>query len=65
MIASEEKVVVCDFGTGYMKMGCSSDNLPKRTFASIVGRPMLRSEEIIDDVALKVLCVRNAAYHDR
>lgn len=50
----EQKAVVCDLGTGYMKMGFSGDNFPTRTFASIVGRPMLRAEEIIDDVALKV-----------
>jgi actin-related protein 2 len=56
MIAtSNDQAVVCDLGTGYMKMGYSGDNFPKRSFASIVGRPMLRSEEIIDDVALKVI----------
>jgi actin-related protein 2 len=56
MIASEsDKAVVCDLGTGYMKMGFSGDSFPTRTFPSIIGRPMLRSEEIIDDVALKVL----------
>lgn len=34
--------IICDPGTGYMKMGFSGDNFPKATFASLVGRPMLR-----------------------
>lgn len=55
MIPEEERAVICDLGTGYMKMGFGNDTFPSRTFASIVGRPMLRAEEIIDDVALKVI----------
>lgn len=46
--------VVCDLGTGYMKMGMTGDNFPSKTFQSVVGRPMLRGEETIDDVQLKV-----------
>ena len=38
----ESKTVICDPGTGYMKMGYAGDNFPKATFASLVGRPMLR-----------------------
>ena len=34
--------VVCDLGTGYMKMGITGDNFPSKTFQSVVGRPMLR-----------------------
>lgn len=54
MDKSDEDVIVCDLGTGYMKVGYSGDNFPRRNFASIIGRPMLRSEQIIDDVVLKV-----------
>lgn len=34
--------IICDPGTGYMKMGFAGDNFPKASFASLVGRPMLR-----------------------
>jgi actin-related protein 2 len=40
--------IICDPGTGYMKMGFAGDNFPKATFASLVGRPMLRCEEKLD-----------------
>ena len=47
--------IICDPGTGYMKMGFAGDNFPKSSFASLVGRPMLRFEESLgDDVELKV-----------
>ena len=49
------KSIICDPGTGYMKMGFAGDNFPKATFASLVGRPMLRGEENFgDDIELKV-----------
>ena len=48
----------------YVKAGYASDNLPRFTFPSIVGRPILRAEEeAIGDVELKVyLLVWNLAY---
>lgn len=47
--------IICDPGTGYMKMGFAGDNFPKASFASLVGRPMLRFEESLgEDVQLKV-----------
>jgi actin-related protein 2 len=48
-------VVVIDNGTGLVKAGFASDNLPRFVFPSMVGRPVLRAEEDIDgDVELKV-----------
>lgn len=48
--------IICDPGTGYMKMGFAGDNFPKATFASLVGRPMLRFEESLgQQVQLKVI----------
>lgn len=44
----ESKAIICDPGTGYMKMGFAGDNFPKASFASLVGRPMLRFEESLD-----------------
>ena len=46
--------IICDLGTGYMKMGFAGENFPNKTFPSVIGRPMLRYEETIDDVQLKV-----------
>lgn len=51
----ENKPIICDPGTGYMKMGFAGDNFPKAAFASLVGRPMLRFEESFgEEVQLKV-----------
>lgn len=51
----ENNTIICDPGTGYMKMGFAGDNFPKATFASLVGRPMLRCEESLGEgVQLKV-----------
>lgn len=47
--------IICDPGTGYMKMGFAGENFPKASFASLVGRPMLRVEESLGEgVQLKV-----------
>ena len=51
----KHETIICDPGTGYMKMGFAGDNFPKATFASLVGRPMLRVQENFgDDIQLKV-----------
>lgn len=43
-------------------MGFAGDNFPKASFASLVGRPMLRSDEILDeDVQLKAIMVGDEA----
>ena len=34
--------IICDNGTGYLKMGYAGDNFPRYTLPSLVGRPMLR-----------------------
>ena len=45
--------IICDNGTGYLKMGYGGDNFPRYTIPSIVGRPMLRADQEVDGVALK------------
>ena len=45
--------IICDNGTGYLKMGFAGDNFPRYHIPSIVGRPMLRSNQNVDGVALK------------
>ena len=46
--------VVCDNGTGFVKCGFAGDNFPAHIFPSIIGRPILRAEEKIQDIELKV-----------
>ena len=35
--------IVCDNGTGYLKMGFAGDSFPRYNIPTIVGRPMLRA----------------------
>ena len=37
--------IVCDNGSGYLKIGYAGDNFPLYTLQAIVGRPLLRSGE--------------------
>jgi actin-related protein 2 len=55
------KVVVCDNGTGFVKCGFAGANFPTAIFPSMVGRPILRSEEKIDNVQLKDIMVGDEA----
>jgi actin-related protein 2 len=45
--------IVCDNGTGYLKLGYAGDSFPRYSIPSIVGRPMLRSNQKIGDFELK------------
>lgn len=61
-MTSRDKVVVCDNGTGFVKCGFAGDNFPRHIFPSMVGRPILRSDEhIADDVVMKDLMVGDEA----
>lgn len=53
--------VVCDAGTGYIKMGYSDQNFPLYSYPSIVGRPLLRCDEKVGNVELKSLMVGDEA----
>jgi len=55
------KVVVCDNGTGFVKCGFAGSNFPHAIFQSMVGRPVLRSEEKIENVQLKDIMVGDEA----
>lgn len=46
--------LICDSGTGYLKIGWSNEDFPSITFPALVGRPMLRYEEKINDIEIKV-----------
>lgn len=56
-----EKVVVCDNGTGFVKCGFAGSNFPHSIFPSMIGRPVLRAEEKIENVQLKDIMVGDEA----
>lgn len=49
--------VICDNGTGYLKVGFAGDNFPRHHVPSVVGRPMLRSNQSIGDKMLKEVMI--------
>jgi actin-related protein 2 len=55
--AMSKPPIVCDNGTGFVKCGFAGDNFPAHIFPAIVGRPILRAEEKINDVVLKDIMV--------
>ena len=46
-------IIVCDNGTGFVKCGFAGQNFPTSIFRSMVGRPLLRSEEKIGGIEIK------------
>lgn len=55
------KPIICDNGSGYLKMGYAGDTLPLYTLPGIVGRPLLRSEEKIGGVEIKSVMIADEA----
>mmetsp|Transcript_484 Transcript_484/g.966 ORF Transcript_484/g.966 Transcript_484/m.966 type:complete len:399 (-) Transcript_484:245-1441(-) len=54
--------VVCDNGTGFVKVGYAGENFPRSIFPSMVGRPILRAEEAVaEGVVLKEVMVGDEA----
>lgn len=55
--------IVCDNGTGFVKVGYAGQNFPTSIFPSMVGRPILRAEEAVSDAMdLKdIMCGDEAA----
>jgi len=61
MSISSNKVFVCDNGTGFVKCGFAGANFPTAIFPCIVGRPVLRFEEKIDNLEVKDIMVGDEA----
>lgn len=55
------KIVVCDNGTGFVKCGYAGTNFPAHIFPSLVGRPIIRAANRIDDIEVKDLMVGDEA----
>jgi len=55
---SGKRAIVCDNGTGFVKVGFAKDNFPRHIFPSMIGRPMMRYEEEFGaDIDLKDIMV--------
>ena len=52
-----EPVIVFDNGSGYLKAGLSSSEIPSVTIPALIGRPMLRYAEKIEEIELKPLMI--------
>ncbi len=48
------EIIVLDNGSGYLKCGFSSKEKPLFTIPSLIGRPMLRYDEKIENFNIKV-----------
>jgi len=46
--------VILDNGSGYLKCGMSNNQFPDFSLPALVGRPMLRYEENIEGIQIKV-----------
>ncbi|ODH38373.1 hypothetical protein ACO22_02372 [Paracoccidioides brasiliensis] len=59
---ADQPPIVLDGGTGFLKVGYAAQNFPEHQFPSIVGRPILRSEEQAGDIIVKdIMCGDEAA----
>ncbi len=61
MDSKGRKVLVCDNGTGFVKCGYAGSNFPAHIFPSLVGRPIIRAANRIDDIEVKDLMVGDEA----
>ena len=61
MDSKGRKVIVCDNGTGFVKCGYAGSNFPAHIFPSLVGRPIIRAANRIDDIEVKDLMVGDEA----
>ncbi|EGR34849.1 hypothetical protein IMG5_000770 [Ichthyophthirius multifiliis] len=60
-MAQNNLPIVFDAGTGYIKIGFGGDNFPMYSIPAILGRPMLRYNQKIDDIELKEIMVGDEA----
>jgi len=54
-------VIVVDNGTGFVKCGFAGAQFPKFTFPSLVGRPLIRAAQRIDDIEIQDLLIGDEA----
>nr|WOD57884.1 Arp2D2 [Drosophila seguyi] len=64
MDSKGRNVIVCDNGSGFVKCGYAGGNFPAFVFPSIVGRPIIRAGNRIDDEAVKHLHIDDVIVGD-
>nr|WOD57886.1 Arp2D2 [Drosophila barbarae] len=64
MDSNGRNVIVCDNGSGFIKCGYAGSNFPAFVFPSIVGRPVIRAGNRIDDKAVKDLHIHDVIVGD-
>ena len=52
-----QPVVVFDNGSGYLKAGLSNQEIPSVTMPALIGRPMLRYAEKLEEIELKPIMI--------
>eukprot|EP00455_Lapot_gusevi_P001312 TRINITY_DN1053_c0_g1_i2.p1 TRINITY_DN1053_c0_g1~~TRINITY_DN1053_c0_g1_i2.p1 ORF type:complete len:387 (+),score=167.64 TRINITY_DN1053_c0_g1_i2:91-1251(+) len=57
--------IVCDNGTGFVKVGFAPSNFPKHVFPSMIGRPLLRYEEKVSSEQLAEIMVGDECAENR
>ena len=50
-------VIILDNGSGYLKAGFSTSSIPDITMPALIGRPMLRYAELVEDIELKPIMI--------
>ncbi len=53
----KSRVVILDNGSGYLKAGFATDDIPSHTIPALVGRPMLRYSEHIESFEIKPIMI--------
>lgn len=53
----KNSIVILDNGSGYLKCGFSSQNTPSHNIPALIGRPMLRYAEHIEDFEIKPIMI--------
>nr|UEK51479.1 actin-related protein 2 [Parasacculina yatsui] len=61
MDSQGRQVIVCDNGTGFVKCGYAGSNFPSHVFPSLVGRPMLRADNRVDETEVRDLMIGSEA----
>ncbi|KAH8251730.1 hypothetical protein KR038_005557, partial [Drosophila bunnanda] len=64
MDSKGRNVMVCDNGSGFIKCGYAGSNFPAFVFPSMVGRPIIRAGNRIDDIAVRDLHIDDVLVGD-
>jgi actin-related protein 2 len=60
---NKSNCIILDNGSGYLKCGFSNSQVPLFNIPALIGRPMLRHEELLENYQIKVI-INNKANYD-